>query len=126
MRASSTGSATLARGRDGVTKALFTAAWLSVAILVILAMGSVLTNGWDLGSFRFRVGDPGTNDFLQYWTAFRTLSSGGNPYDPAAATALVKLIGGGQQDLLVMMNPPWSLLLFSPVLWPNFQPLATF
>ncbi|NDC36940.1 MAG: hypothetical protein EBZ48_02685 [Proteobacteria bacterium] len=59
---------------------------------------------------------PQSTDFLQYWTAFQLVQQGQNPYDPQLMLALQKSLGLTAELPVMMWNPPWLLLLLSPVL----------
>jgi hypothetical protein len=58
----------------------------------------------------------GEQDFIQYWTAFKFFINGENPYDIEATRALQCSLGHDCDQVLVSWNPPWLLILMSPVL----------
>ena len=58
----------------------------------------------------------GNFDFIQYWSAFRLFAAGQNPFDPALMLELQSSSGMHQDQPVMMWNPPWLLLLLSPVL----------
>ncbi len=70
-------------------------------------------------------GQFGTNDFIEYWTAFRLLISQTNPYDPALMQQLQQTLGWSEQNPLMMWNPPWLLVIMAPILMLDFPQAAT-
>ena len=64
----------------------------------------------------------GTTDFLEFWSAFQLFEPGGNPYHPEALWDLQKELGRTQDHPVLLWNPPWILVLFSPVLVFDFEP----
>ena len=66
----------------------------------------------------------GTNDFIEYWTAFQIALEGRNPYDTAAMLDLQRTLNPGAATPLMMWNPPWLLVLFAPVLTLPFEMAA--
>lgn len=66
----------------------------------------------------------GTNDFIEYWTAFQLFTAQSNPYDPAALLKLQQAIGWSDATPLMMWNPPWLLLVMAPVLVFGFPQAA--
>lgn len=70
-------------------------------------------------------GDFGTNDFIEYWTAFRLFISQSNPYDPALMEQLQRPLGWSESAPLMMWNPPWLLLVMAPILMLDFPEAAT-
>ena len=72
-------------------------------------------------------GSPGTIDFIQYWSAFRAVMDGANPYDPEVLRGVQLLVGhdGAVAVLPIMMwTPPWILVVLSPILWVGFSTAA--
>ena len=62
-------------------------------------------------------------DFVEYWSAARVLSAGGDPYD-AAQLLPVQRIAVGDPDLTEVVSlwtPPWTLPLYRPF---GFEPFA--
>ncbi len=62
-------------------------------------------------------------DFVEYWSAARVLSAGGDPYD-AAQLLPVQRIATGDPDLTEVVSlwtPPWTLPLYRPF---GFEPFA--
>lgn len=60
----------------------------------------------------------GENDFLRYWTASKILMKGGNPYDANELLQLQATIRphlAEQVGVVQAWNPPWLMLLFSPL-----------
>lgn len=70
-------------------------------------------------------GDFGTNDFIEYWTAFRLFINQLNPYDPALMEQLQRPLGWSGPTPLMMWNPPWLLLIMAPILMLDFPHAAT-
>ncbi len=85
-------------------RALFT-----TAALCMLGAWCILTY-----SNRFTYGGPGTQDFIQYWSAFRVLEQGGNPYNGVTLHALQTEAGQLPHSTILMWNPPWTALYLSP------------
>lgn len=58
------------------------------------------------------------SDFIAYWTAGHLLKNGQNPYDALAVHALQAQVGHDPAaPLLVMRNPPLSILVALPLGW---------
>lgn len=70
-------------------------------------------------------GQFGTNDFIEYWTAFRLFISHQNPYDPQLMLDLQQQLGCHTNTPLMMWNPPWLLVIMAPVLMLGFGAAAT-
>jgi hypothetical protein len=51
-------------------------------------------------------------DFAAHWTACRLI--GNNPFDLAAITKLQEHLAAHKTNIMVMGNPPWTVLLFFP------------
>lgn len=62
-------------------------------------------------------GAPGTIDFLEYWSAFQLVWDGLNPYDEQLMRQLQLSLGQKPDHVIMMWNPPWTLVLF----WPFFM-----
>lgn len=62
----------------------------------------------------------GTNDFIEYWSAYQLYRSGQNPYDPALLLPIQQAHGWTEAAPLMMWNPPWTLTLLSPILQFDF------
>ncbi len=58
---------------------------------------------------------PGTADFIQYWTAWHLLRAGENPYD-AEKTIREHVRLGLPENRVILRAPPWTLLFMAPVL----------
>jgi Glycosyltransferase family 87 len=58
----------------------------------------------------------GNYDFLQYWSAFQILITGGNPYDGQLMLAIQQQYQLSGQFPVMMWNPPWLPLALSPLL----------
>jgi Glycosyltransferase family 87 len=60
------------------------------------------------------------NDFIAYWSAARQILAGHNPYDIASVQALERPAGLTGSGVLIMRNPPWTLLAIAPLGWLSF------
>ena len=58
----------------------------------------------------------GTVDFIQYWSAWRLMSHGQNPYDPELLYATQAALTPHLTGLIFSWNPPWTYTLLSPFL----------
>lgn len=76
--------------------------WLALAILL-----DITNTGLD-------------GDFIEYWAAFRVFITGGNPYNPDEILLFQNIILSDLKIPLMMWNPPWLLMIMSPVLSFNF------
>lgn len=92
-----------------------TASWLLlfVAALTIGGVWLVSASG-TFGSF-------GTNDFIEYWTAYGAGRGGANPYSASQMLREQRGLGWRQDVPLMMWNPPWTLFLFAPILTFSFE-----
>lgn len=91
----------------------------SAAIAAFFLIGylvSPLLNGVGLP-----FGTDGTIDFIQYWSAWRILSDGGNPYDDRLMHAVQVSVGQAVGTTTMMWNPPWVPVLLSPILSLSFE-----
>lgn len=70
------------------------------------------------------LGAKGTVDFSQYWSAFELLSRFENPYDPDLLYGVQQQLGQKPDTLIAMWNPPWLLVLLSPLLSLPFERAA--
>jgi hypothetical protein len=61
----------------------------------------------------------GQNDFREYWSAFRLMLSGKNPYDPLVMKEF-QYEFLAKESPLMMWNPPWLLLFMAPFLCFSF------
>lgn len=71
------------------------------------------------------VASAGTVDFYAYWGAFQALKQGMNPYDPDSLEKMQSLAGLRFSGTHYYWNPPWMLVLASPVLILPFQKSAS-
>ncbi|MFN4894700.1 MAG: glycosyltransferase family 87 protein [Pseudomonadota bacterium] len=60
-------------------------------------------------------GTPGTNDFIEYWSAYRIASDEMNPYEPVNQRERQQGLGRPGEPMM-MWNPPWIFSLMGPVL----------
>jgi hypothetical protein len=66
-----------------------------------------------------------SNDYIEYWSAGKLFLHGDNPYSSPLTLALEKSRGFTPNDPLIMLNPPWAMLLVSPLgLCPAFVGLV--
>src|SRR5262245_2694716 len=87
---------------------------LCVTVLVVLAFQlGRLGEGYAYGS-------PGTDDFIEYWTAGQLLRAGENPYDFKRLHELQLQLGSPHDFPIIMWNPPWLLVWIYPVLLLDF------
>lgn len=63
----------------------------------------------------------GSNDYIQYWTAFQLLKKGENFYDANALFTEQRKIHPALAEPMRMWNPPWLLLPLAPVLSLDFK-----
>ena len=70
------------------------------------------------------LGSRGTQDFIQYWSAWNLLLQGSNPYDGALMHAVQLEVGQSSGVTTMMWNPPWVPVLLAPVLSLPFQASA--
>jgi hypothetical protein len=59
----------------------------------------------------------GTNDFIEYWTAFRLFIANRDLYDPALMATLQHSQGFSAEPPLMMWLPPWALLVLAHYLF---------
>jgi len=91
--------------------------WRALLLLggLLLAAGLVVLSrqrpatGYHYGSF-------GSHDFLEYWSAYRALRAGADPYDGLVLHPIERDAGQSPGTTLFMWNPPWTVLLIAPVL----------
>ena len=89
-------------------------------VLILLSLALLAISAW----FPLPYGSLGTTDFIQYWRSWNILRDGGNPYDPALATAYQAARVQGTTALVMSWNPPWTFLLLAPVTSPSFETAA--
>jgi Glycosyltransferase family 87 len=90
---------------------------LTAALITIWLTASKITPLFYTSSVDSTV--PGTEDFIEYWSAYKAISNGLNPYDPAIMLAIQQPVNGATAPMM-MWNPPWALTLIAPVLQFNF------
>lgn len=83
---------------------------VTVAVIGIRCISSLLAE-----SLTSTVGNPGTVDFVQYWSAFHLLIDGRNPYDGAEMHTLQARVGQLPYFTTLMWNPPWTPLVLAPI-----------
>jgi hypothetical protein len=82
---------------------LWTAAILCFALLVTLAISTVMLPDW-----------LDADDYVEYWSAGKLNLTGGNPFDPAQLLILQRSTGKAGEEAVMMWNPPWTLALVMP------------
>jgi hypothetical protein len=87
-----------------------------VAIVLILEVSTM----WRKMEF----GYPGTDDFIEYWSAGQLLLQGKNPYDLNELLAIEVSLGAPYKFPNIMWNPPWLLLWILPLLLLPFKAAA--
>ena len=62
-------------------------------------------------------------DFVEYWSAARVLSAGGDPYDAAQLLPVQRIVTGDPDltEVVSLWTPPWTLPLYRPF---GFEPFA--
>lgn len=62
-------------------------------------------------------------DFRQYWSAFQLVTAGLNPYQPEVMVAFQQSYFEDAATIgtVMMWNPPWLLILLSPILWMDYK-----
>jgi hypothetical protein len=89
----------------------------TVTALLLLAAGLVfLARQCPAGGDSYRYGSIGSRDFIQYWSAYRALQSGTNPYDGLVLHPIERAAGQSPDATIFMWNPPWTVLMIAPVL----------
>ncbi len=66
---------------------------------------------------------PGTQDFIEYWSAYQLFSHGKDPYDPRLMLEIQQSVRS-QATPLMMWNPPWALFFLLPALVQPFDDAA--
>ncbi|MCB0344199.1 MAG: DUF2029 domain-containing protein [Bdellovibrionales bacterium] len=84
-----------------------------VFVLIASTMGLLLVRSLH-ASYAF--GSFGTNDFIEFWSAFQLFVVNDNPYDPEKLNAIQVSLGRAQESPLLLWNPPWVLTLMTPLL----------
>jgi len=84
------------------------------AILILVFVISASLAFHDGMPKRFK--EIGTWDFVQYWSGYRAVSKGLDPYQPVNLIPIQTSVGVEESKLIMMWNPPWVLVLLSPVL----------
>ncbi|MCB0323690.1 MAG: DUF2029 domain-containing protein [Bdellovibrionales bacterium] len=97
---------------------------LLLVLVVLVLLGLAAFGAPQLAErIGYRIGSPGTTDFLQYWTAGRLALSGANPFD-ALAVSRVQQGVGLDGSIILMRSPPWTLLWVAPLLLLPFEGAA--
>ena len=94
----------------------------TVLALLLLAAGLVFL-AWPRrdGGDNYAYGSVGSRDFIQYWSAYRALRMGANPYDGLVLHPIEQAAGQAPDATIFMWNPPWTVLLMAPVLELPFE-----
>jgi hypothetical protein len=88
---------------------------LSVCVCTLIIISLVTAFATTLRD-QFLLGNPGTVDYVQYWSAFRALQQGLNPYDGEVLHEIQRSVGQRPETTILMWNPPWACLLLAPFL----------
>jgi len=89
---------------------------LALLALIGLAVAVMVVFHRPDAHFLSKHGDIGTIDFIQYWSSRQLLVRGENPYDPALLYEIERAQGLPDPVPIMMWNPPWLVMLLSPVL----------
>jgi hypothetical protein len=97
-------------------------AWWSIALMALATVGMALplARSWP----GYRVGSPGTNDLIAYWSAGRLLLDGDDPYDLASLDRVERSQGWAEPVTVAVWNPPWLLVWLVPLAELPFHPAA--
>jgi hypothetical protein len=68
----------------------------------------------------FDTGSFGTIDFVQYWSAWKLMAQGQNPYDPFLLHNIQSALSSAPSPLIYSWNPPWTFTLLAPFHLPSF------
>jgi hypothetical protein len=74
--------------------------------------------------FTLHAGDPGTLDFIQYWSAWQLMRQGSNPYDAEQLAQIQFALRQFSDQLIFSWNPPWTFVALSPLLSLPFEQSA--
>ena len=98
---------------------------LAALFILLLAAGCGIAAGSDYSISSASVPFSQFQDLIARHSAFTIFSGGGNPYDePALNRVQHQTLGPGEWGFIPYLNPPWTLIVFSPVLaWP--YPIAS-
>lgn len=66
--------------------------------------------------FPLQIHSFGTIDFIQYWSAWKLLASGQNPYDSNLLYETQIALTSGESEPIFSWNPPWTYTLLAPFL----------
>ena len=67
----------------------------------------------------------GTNDFIEYWSAYQLFLGDKNPYDPVLMLEIQRSLKDSVTTPLMMWNPPWLLFFMAPILSFSFGTAAS-
>jgi hypothetical protein len=65
----------------------------------------------------------GQIDFIEYWSAYQLIQAGKDPYSPISMREEQATVRPTEEPLM-MWNPPWTVLVMSPVLAQDFKSAA--
>lgn len=94
-----------------------------VGALVVVVLGVLVVQCRGLAS-DYAYGSPGTNDYIEYWTAGQLLKAGDNPYDFPKLHQKQLELDLPHKFPIIMWNPPWLLVWMYPLLWLPFMESA--
>jgi len=93
-----------------------------LAFILLCLTALILTNSFSYyGHKPYRYTDFGTTDFIEYWSAFRVLLDGENPYNPELLSNYQIPLGRDPSEPLMMWNPPWTPLIMAPATLASFE-----
>jgi hypothetical protein len=87
---------------------------------VVIVLVFQLIRMWPTMEF----GSPGTDDFIEYWSAGQLLLQGRDPYDLYGLYRIEVSLGAPYKFANIMWNPPWLLLWILPLLLLPFEAAA--
>jgi hypothetical protein len=95
-------------------------------VIRLLLAGVVIALIFEVSTMwrRMEFGSPGTDDFVEYWSAGQLLLQGRNPYDSSELSEVEASIGVPYELPIIMWNPPWLLLWILPLLLLPFKAAA--
>ena len=96
---------------------------LLLAGLIVVAVVALLLQTMRMWN-EMKFGSPGTDDFIEYWSAGQLLLQGKNPYDFAELHQIEVGLGAPYEFLNIMWNPPWLLVWILPLLLLPFKGAA--
>ncbi|QEL13490.1 glycosyltransferase family 87 protein [Limnoglobus roseus] len=86
-------------------------------VIVVGVLAILAGLGWCVSRVREQPSSLPMKDFVEYWSAAKVNLAGGNPYDAAQLKPHQQAALGVKQldDVTMMWNPPWVLVLVTPL-----------